>query len=133
MPPLDKLLRIVGGLAFIALAAAPGQTETARLSDIAAFTHEGSTGLRLSANGPIVWRELSGVPPLTVVPPPLRVRLFGVTQGTVPSAQRTALGQLTLTAVGASDLILTLTSEGVAGYRIHSGRAAHIVEIEMQR
>lgn len=124
--------RVVTAAAIVALLALPVRSQTvARLSSIDVITNDHVTMLRLTANGPIAWRELSGAPASAAIPSPLRLKLYGVTLGALSATRPTALGRVEITPEGRNNLILTLTSDDELRYRIHSGRSANIVEIEI--
>ncbi len=104
----------------------------ATLANIAVVHIQSTTLLRLTANGPFVWRDASGRSDGASFGSPLHLKLYGVSLVGSPgkSSQETSteLGTLRLEQDG-DNVQLTLTSSGGGRYRVRSGRSPNAIEI----
>jgi hypothetical protein len=129
--PLRRML--TAAIFAVILSAASISAATAQLASVDVVHIDTMTILRLTANGPIVWRESSGLPVTAPLASPLQLKIYGVTlpkTGTGASQEMTTeLGKLRLDAEGTDDVLLTLTAADSRAYRVRSGRSANVLEI----
>jgi hypothetical protein len=106
---------------------------TARLASIDVVHIDKTTVLRVTANGPIVWREASGLSTAAALSSPLHLTIYGVSlaNATSSAAQEiaTELGNVRLEPEAPDKLLLTLTAPDGRAYSVRSGRSANVLEI----
>ena len=126
---LKLFTAVVGLVVTVGLVSA----ETARLASIDVVHIDKTTVLRVTANGPIVWREASGLSTAAALSSPLHLKIYGLTlakTGTGASQEMTTeLGKLRLEADENDNILLTLTAGDSRAYRVRFGLSANVLEI----
>jgi hypothetical protein len=123
----------LAALAALSICAGTLSAATARIASIETVHIDKLTVLRVTANGPIVWREGSGLSTGALLPSPLILTLYGVMLPgpATKTAQEmtTELGKLQLEPETPDKIVLTLTAVDGRSYRVRSGMRPNVLEI----